>query len=123
LSLDPEHSATPQALTIQEVAMLQVPDSLVILSGCKSAVGDAQPGAGLLGMVRAWLTAGAAGVIATYWAMPDSTGELFPPFYRHLAQVPPAQALHLAQREMIASHSWRSAPAYWAAYQFTGGTR
>jgi hypothetical protein len=29
----------------------------------------------------------------------------------------------LAQREMLASHSWRSAPSYWAAYQFTGGAR
>jgi CHAT domain-containing protein len=121
--LDGQRSASPQALTTQEVAILHVPGSLVILSGCESAVGDAQPGAGLLGMVRAWLTAGAAGVVATHWAVPDSTGDLFPPFYRHLAQVPPAKALQFAQREMIASHSWRSAPAYWAAYQFTGGAR
>ncbi len=71
LALSPDRTASAQILTAQQIALLQVPGSLVILSGCQSASGDPQPGAGLLGMVRAWITAGAAGVIATQWPVAD----------------------------------------------------
>jgi CHAT domain-containing protein len=119
--MDP--SAALQVLTTADVAMLHVPGSLVVLSGCESGGGEARAGAGLLGLVRAWLAAGAGGVVATLWPVNDTAGDLFPRFYRHLATTSPADALRRAQMEMSGTGAWRAPPSQWAAYQFTGGVR
>jgi CHAT domain-containing protein len=103
------------------------PANLVVLSGCASGRAQALPGAGLLGLTRAWLGAGTNGVIASQWPTPDDSGELFVSFYRHLREqkqarrgVDPAVALQVAQLDMLRSGSWRSAPRYWAAYFLVG---
>jgi CHAT domain-containing protein len=103
------------------------PANLVVLSGCASGRAQALPGAGLLGLTRAWLGAGAHGVIASQWPTPDDSGELFVSFYRHLREqkqarrgVDPAVALQVAQLDMLRSGTWRSAPRYWAAYFLAG---
>ena len=81
------------------------------------------PGAGLLGLTRAWLTAGARGVVASNWATPDETGALFSALYRNLSgqrTSSPASALRAAQVEMIRSGGWQSKPSYWGAYFVVG---
>jgi CHAT domain-containing protein len=112
-----------QYLATSDIAMLHVPGSLVVMTGCSTASGDAQAGAGILGLTRAWLMAGAGAVVATGWPVTDSRGDLFSRFYYHLQSIPPAAALRQAQVEMIHSSTWRTTPAYWAAYQMTGGAR
>jgi CHAT domain-containing protein len=112
-----------QYLATSDIAMLHVPGSLVVMTGCSTASGDAQAGAGLLGLTRAWLMAGAGAVVATGWPVQDSRGELFARFYYHLQSIPAAAALRQAQVEMIHSGTWRKTPGYWAAYQMTGGAR
>jgi CHAT domain-containing protein len=116
-----------ELLTYTDISALQVPGSLVVLSGCSSAAGKATPGAGLLGLTRAWMSAGATHVIATHWPTPDDSGELFTSFYHHLrAERPvsnnamPAIALRMAQLDMMRLSGWRASPRYWAAYQLTG---
>jgi CHAT domain-containing protein len=111
----------PEFLTASEVATMQVPGVLVVLSGCESGVGSARPGAGLLGLTRAWQMAGAGAVVATAWPVADSTGAIFASFYRNLGATGPAEALERSQIEMIRSGTWRAKPAYWAAYQLSGG--
>lgn len=114
-------------LTAEDIAGLRVPGSIVVMSGCSSGAGRVAPAAGLLGLSRAWLVAGASAVIATQWATPDDTGELFAKFYEHLRdsdgldrRIPPAEALRRAQVDMLRSGTWRAEPAYWAAYQTFG---
>jgi CHAT domain-containing protein len=119
--LDP--SGLPGALSTSEVGMLDVPGAVVSMTGCESGEGDIQAGAGLLGLTWAWQMAGARAVIATGWPVNDTNGELFAAFYRYLRNVPPAEALRRSQVEMLQSGTWRSAPAYWASYQVTGGGR
>jgi tetratricopeptide (TPR) repeat protein len=129
LSLAPAKSGRaqkPEMLTASGVAALRVPGSLVVLSGCSSAAGRILPGAGLLGLSRAWIAAGASGVIASHWPTPDDSGELFANFYRYLrnddtrnGSIQPAEALRRAQLDMLRSSNWRSSPRYWAAYQLT----
>ena len=125
LSLSP--SGDSELLTPLEIVHWRRSPSLVVLSGCSSAQGEALPGAGLMGLTRAWLAAGADMVIASRWATSDDTGEMFLSFYRRLlgdgggrAGLRPAAALQGAQQEMLRSGSWRSAPKYWAAFFAVG---
>jgi len=118
-----EASPRPGYLATSEIATLHVPEALVVMTGCATGTGDARSGAGLLGLTRAWLMAGARGVISTAWPVEDSPGEIFSLFYRYLSSNSPAEALRLSQLGMIHSGTWRRAPAYWASYQFTGRTR
>jgi len=113
----------PEFLTVSDVSSMQVPGAVVVMSGCDTASGDVRAGAGLLGLTRAWQSAGASAVVSTAWPVADSGGAIFSSFYRHLRELPAAEALRLSQIEMLDSGSWRAAPFYWAAYQVSGGAR
>lgn len=119
LSLGP--TGTPEVLTSSEIASLSAA-RLVVLSGCSSGNGAPLPGAGLVGLTRAWLAAGADRVVASLWPTPDDSGEIFLSFYGHTKQQPrrAAEALREAQLEMLHSGNWRQQPRYWAAYVVTG---
>ncbi len=125
LSLQP-YARIFDLLTTSDVSILSLSGSTVVLSGCSSASGRSLAGAGLLGLTRAFLSAGATSVIASHWATPDDSGDMFTSFYGHLSATPaesPAGALRAAQLDMLHSSSWRSAPRYWAAFQLTGRSR
>ena len=76
---------TPDLLTTADVAMLDVSGSVAVLSGCHTMGGEIRSGAGMIGLTRAWLVAGARGVVATAWPVTDHSGDFFGHFYRHLA--------------------------------------
>jgi CHAT domain-containing protein len=116
-------SPQPQYLTTSSIAGLHVPGALVVMTGCATGTGDARAGAGLLGLTRAWLMAGARAVISTAWPVEDSSGEIFSRFYHYLPENSAAEALRRSQVEMARGGTWRAAPAYWASYQLTGGAR
>ena len=112
-----------ELLTPVEIAHWRTRAELVVLSGCHSDAGRVLPGAGLLGLTRAWLTAGARSVAGSRWDTPDESGALFAALYRELRSQPtpdPALALASAQREMIRSGGWRARPRYWGAYFMVG---
>jgi CHAT domain-containing protein len=118
----------PELLTTEEIATFRLPGSLVVLSGCSSGRGKALPGAGLMGLGRAWLLAGAAAVVVSAWPTPDDSGLFFSAFYQHFqtAQTQSggsgqlgraaAFALQQAQLDMQRSTGYRHLPAFWAAY-------
>ena len=112
----------PETLDPAEIASWRVNADLVALSGCHSSAGAVLPGSGLLGLTRAWLAAGARGVLASHWPVPDDGGPLFAAFYRNLGRLGqnPAAALRAAQIEMAAAGGWRANPRYWAAYFVMG---
>jgi len=114
--------AEPEFLTTSEVARLRAPGALVVMTGCAANAGEARAGAGLLGLTRAWLLAGASAVISTAWPVEDNSGGMFARFYFHLQNHSAAEALRLSQREVAHSRTGRDAPATWASYQVTGGT-
>jgi CHAT domain-containing protein/tetratricopeptide (TPR) repeat protein len=113
------------ALTVRDIAALRVPGSLVVMSGCGSGRGRVLTGAGWLGLGRAWLSAGARGVVASHWPVADDNGALFQRFYQYLRQsqaasASPAEALRRARADLIESRADTADPKYWAAYEFIG---
>ena len=96
-----------------------------ILSGCASQHGVVVAGAGLIGLSRAWLLAGASAVVVSAWPTPDDSGRFFEAFYECLKRqnlhggpvVEQASvALQQAQLEMKRDTGYRRLPSYWAAY-------
>jgi len=112
---------SPEFLTTSEIAGLRVPGALVVMTGCATGSGEAQTGAGLLGLTRAWLMAGASLVISTTWPVEDNSGGIFARFYFYLRDHSAAEALQLSQREAAHSRTGRQGPESWASYQVTGG--
>jgi tetratricopeptide (TPR) repeat protein len=122
LSLDPRHGM--ELLSDTEVAGMDARVGLVVLNGCSSGRGAVLPGAGLMGMTRAWLAAGAHAVIATRWPAPDQeAGGLFESFYRlyfDRRDRGPAGSfgalLREAQLAELRAGGRRAEPARWASY-------
>ncbi len=123
LALSLAGDSLPELLTTEAIAALRLPGSLVILSGCSSEKGEVLPGAGLMGLSRAWLLAGAAAVVVSAWPTPDDSGRFFSSFYGHFHAKPEgtiaeraALALQEAQIEMQHGDGYRKSPSFWAAY-------
>lgn len=112
----------PELLTAESAATYHVPGSLVVLSGCASQQGDVLPGAGLVGLSRGWLLAGAAAVVVSAWPTPENSGPFFPTFYAHYRQASgsvaarAAKALQQTQLDMQHGGKDLSVPQLWAAY-------
>jgi CHAT domain-containing protein len=90
-------------LTGAEMYGLRVKANLVVLSGCRTAVGPVT-GDGMLGLTRGVFAAGAPSVVASLWDVSDTvTASLFSRFYSEWpARTSKAEALRRAQLRLIA---------------------
>jgi CHAT domain-containing protein len=107
-------------LRLHEVYNLKLGADLVVLSGCRTALGKEIRGEGLIGLTRGFIYAGAARVMASLWDVEDkATSELMKRFYRGMLgeHLSAAAALRAAQVEM-----WRAKrpPYHWAAFTLQG---
>jgi len=118
-------------LTAEEVGWLDLSDvDLVVLSACDTGLGRPQSGEGLLGLRRAFLTAGARTVVSSLWSVPDQeTADLMERFYLNLWQrkMGHHQALRAAQLEILernrARYDGDARPATWGAFVVDGDWR
>jgi CHAT domain-containing protein len=92
-------------LTALEVAELDLGGvDLAVLSACETGLGESAGGEGLLGLQRAFQTAGARSVLAGLWTVPDrATQSLMQRFYDNLWQkkMTRLEALRQAQLWML----------------------
>ena len=90
-------------LTAGQVQAWRGDTELVFLSACESAIGPPQYAAGMPGLQRAFLRAGARGVIATLAPIEDVLAQQFAAdFYtRYTSGVPAARALSETQRAWL----------------------
>lgn len=107
-------------LIVADVARLKLRASLVTLSACRSGVSKITAGDELLGLVRAFLTAGAKSLLVSmWWADDQATSELMEAFYGRLkAGSSRSSALREAQVSLRARHPH---PYYWAPFVLIGG--
>jgi len=109
-------------LGLHDIYNLDLPVDLIVLSACSSGLGKQVRGEGLVGIVRGFMYAGAARVVASLWKVDDeATGVLMEMFYRQMLveKRSPASALRHAQIAVWRQEPWRS-PFYWAAFVLQG---
>jgi len=91
----------------------------VVLSACETGLAEQGNGDEMVGLVRAFLVAGAARVLASLWPVDDEITSLFMAnFHGALCRdLTPAASLRLAQAEVMRQHPH---PFYWAAFTLHG---
>ncbi|HEX5715829.1 MAG TPA: CHAT domain-containing tetratricopeptide repeat protein [Thermoanaerobaculia bacterium] len=118
----PDGSAQEGFLHLRDVYGLRLDADLVVLSGCRTALGRELRGEGLVGLTRGFLYAGAPRVVASLWKVEDrATSELMTRFYRALWEegLAPAAALRSAQLSLRRERRWRD-PYFWAGFVLQG---
>jgi CHAT domain-containing protein/tetratricopeptide (TPR) repeat protein len=106
-------------LNFYDICALRTQASLVVLSGCSTGVNRIYAGDELLGLTRGFLTAGAASLVVSLWAVNDpATAELMTDFYGRLrAGASPRAALREAALQLRQAYPH---PYYWAPFVLTG---
>jgi CHAT domain-containing protein len=114
-------------LEVHEVFGLTLGARLVVLSACQTALGSGQladvpAGDDWVGLVRAFLLAGAANVLATLWPVEDrATASLMDRFYASLSSGrEESQAIAAAQRTLLRNPE-TTHPFHWAGFALVGG--
>jgi CHAT domain-containing protein len=89
-------------LEVRDIFTLDLNASLVVLSGCETALGKLSSGDELVGLTRAFIYAGTPSVVASLWKVDDaSTAQLMSSFYRNLKSKTKVESLRQAQLDMI----------------------
>jgi CHAT domain-containing protein/predicted negative regulator of RcsB-dependent stress response len=105
-------------LETYEIYGLNINSNLVVLSACESGIGKLARGDEVQSLNRAFIYAGAGGVIASLWKVSDeSTFKLMTYFYQELPKRGPAEALRFAQIKLMKEFP---SPYHWAAFYLTG---
>jgi tetratricopeptide (TPR) repeat protein len=106
-----------------DVFNLKLNAELVVLSGCRTALGKEVNGEGLIGLTRGFMYAGAQRVVASLWQVSDdATAMLMQQFYQGMLgkqKLAPAAALRAAQLALQKDPRY-NAPYYWAAFTLQG---
>ena len=109
-------------LRLHDLYDLDLGAELVVLSGCRTALGREIRGEGLVGLTRGFMYAGAPRVVASLWRVEDrATAELLTRFHRSMAAdgLSPAAALRAAQLSLRQERRWKD-PYYWAGFVLMG---
>jgi CHAT domain-containing protein len=117
-------------LTTLDIFNLRLQASLVTLSACRTGQSVVGGGDELLGLMRAFLYAGAASLVLSQWAVEDrSTAQIMETFYEKLAQgSTKGAALRYAQLQFIRGAGtdlegeWWAHPYFWAPFFLVGDT-
>lgn len=114
-----KHNPTWELLHLGELALLETPANLAVLSACNSASGAIHEGEGIMSLSRGCLIAGIPNVIAALWQVNDkSTSELMISFYTYLFKGNNySVALQLAKKDCIAKGML---PLDWSSFILTG---
>jgi CHAT domain-containing protein len=122
-------------MTIRDICGLRLDADLVFLSACETGLGRVESGDEVLGLQRAFLAAGARGLLLTLWRVPDeSTADFARLFYsawdngggsthRTEGSGPECRAsiAVIARGARAALRTQHAHPAVWAPFTVAGG--
>lgn len=107
-----------------EIERLSLAADLVVLSACRSGLGEEVQGEGLVGLSQSFLVAGARQVAVSLWAIDDrSTSELMVAFYRAMLQDGRSPAAALREAQMAMQEKYPASPYRWGAFVIFGDWR
>lgn len=109
-------------LTTLDIFNLRLRASLVTLSACQTGRHVIGGGDELLGLMRAFLYAGASSLVTTLWSVEDhSTASFMELFYTHLMQgAGKGAALRQAQLTYLSADQRHAHPFFWAPFFLVG---
>lgn len=118
-------------LRFRDIVNLKLNADLVVLSACRTNLGELKGGEGLIGLSRAFFYAGAASLVVSLWDVQDqSTSLLMEHFYRGLKEgLSRAEALRQAKLSLMTSTTKLKAtgkdtglasPFFWAPFILVG---
>jgi CHAT domain-containing protein len=112
-------------LQLETIYNLNLPSELVVLSACKTGLGQEVKGEGIVGLTRGFMYAGTPRVVVSLWSVADeATADLMTKFYQGMLRqkLTPAAALRQAQIALWQEKKW-DAPFFWAAFTLQGEWR
>ncbi len=113
-------------LSVHEIYNLDLHQAeLVILSACETGGGENAAGEGLLSLSRAFMYAGADGIVSTLWKTEDKvTAFLMQRMHYYLKQkISPKKALQIAKKDLLNDKTIGAqykTPNYWANFIYAG---
>ena len=120
--VDKDGRAKDGFLRTHDIYNLKLRADLVVLSACRTALGNEVKGEGLLGLTRGFMYSGTPRVVASLWDVRDeATSKLMSHFYEKMLRenLRPAAALRAAQLMLLKEPRWQ-APYYWAGFTLQG---
>ena len=104
-------------LTSYEVSNLYLPNTkLVVLSACKTALGEIQGNEGVYGLQRAFKIAGVDNLVMSLWKVPDTeTAAFMQELYKNIFN---KQSINNAfyNAQTVMRHKYSNEPYKWAAW-------
>jgi CHAT domain-containing protein len=106
-------------MTVRDAFSLKLRSQLVTLSACETGVGTVAPGDELVGLARAFFSAGTPSLLMSLWTVDDeATTQLMGHFYAHLLQNnSPVAALRFAQIKVMEANPH---PFFWSPFILVG---
>jgi tetratricopeptide (TPR) repeat protein len=119
LALSLTQDGRPELLTKEMIATLHVPGSLIVMNGCSSQRGEVLSSAGVIGLSRSWLIAGASAVVVTNWPIQDGESDVFfryfyNAFQNTLGNISKRAAVALELSDIATRKIYN--PSMWASY-------
>jgi CHAT domain-containing protein len=107
-------------LEVGEILQLNLNSDLVVLSSCRSGLGDIDEAEGVLGMQKAFFEAGASSIVVSLWDVNDKyTSYFMKEFYEQLSKgLSKPDALRNSKLNFIEMYS--ANPYYWSAFVLSG---
>jgi len=106
-------------LYVPDIFQLNLSATLIVLSGCNTALGEPSGGDEMIGISRSFMYAGTPSVLATLWSISDESSVLFMKEFHRLFREgkSKAEALREAQRSVETRYP---SPMHWAPFILIG---
>ncbi len=103
-----------------EILQLKLNSDLVVLSSCRSGLGEVDNAEGIIGMQKAFFEAGSKSVVVSLWDVNDKYTSLFmQSFYKYLSEgFDKSESLQKAK--LFFKKNYSANPYYWSAFILSG---